>query len=78
MQHNIKTRRNTLKTSLVELSIASRVSQGRLSYIERGIMAPTPEELERIEDALAALRLRQLARVVGLKSRASVETEAVA
>jgi transcriptional regulator with XRE-family HTH domain len=62
VKRNIKTKRNDLRLSLVEISLAAGVSQGRLSYIERGIVEPTPDERERIEGALASLTRQQFMR----------------
>lgn len=63
MLPHIRTQRHALGLSTVDLALAARVSQGRISYIERGIVEPTPDEAERIEAALDSLAQLQMYRI---------------
>ncbi len=40
--------------SAFEVALAARISTGRFSYLERGLLRPTPEERERLAEILGA------------------------
>ncbi len=50
----IKLLRLTLRQSQWELARTAEMSQGRYSMIERGLIDPTPDELERLATILNA------------------------
>jgi predicted transcriptional regulator len=72
---DIRTERQTARISALELAIEARISQGRLSYLERGVIQPHDGELERIEDALDRLRK---GRIAVLTTRESIRVSSAA
>ena len=58
---DIRTERQTLRVSSLELALEAHISQGRLSYLERCIVQPHAGELWRIQEALDRIRIRRLA-----------------
>ena len=58
---DIRSERQTMRVSALELALEARISQGRLSYLERGIVQPNDGELWRIQQALDRIRIRRLA-----------------
>lgn len=58
---DIRTERQILRVSSLELALEAHLSQGRLSYLERSIIQPHDGELWRIQQALDRLRVRRLA-----------------
>ncbi len=46
----MKVLRLTAGRSAFAIAIAARISTGRYSYLERGLLRPTPEERERLAE----------------------------
>ncbi len=52
MKTNIKELRKAQNITLPQLAVITGINKGKLSYIERGIMHPTNEEVSAIKKAL--------------------------
>jgi predicted transcriptional regulator len=58
---DVRSARQALRVSALQLALKCGINQGRFSYLECSVIKPHAGELRRIEEALERIRLRRLA-----------------